>query len=80
MGEYVENLGRQQQLRKEHARLVTRCVTLREQLRRALPIEEDIECLDTENVLQTAVDLHETSIELAGISKKIAVLSKALGS
>ena len=79
MSERVENMGRHVEYRREQKRLVAECEALRDSLRRALPIVEDVSGIDREKMLSTAVALDQSLLELAGVNKKLAVLDRELG-
>lgn len=79
MSERAETLGRRVELRQQRLRLVTECDALRDRLRRALPLEEEAGDLDRDAILQTALALHQSAEELAGVDKKLTVLNRVLG-
>ena len=79
MSERAENLGRRVELRREAARLTAECEALRDQLRRALPLVEDVDSLNRDQILNTALALNQSLLELDGVNKKIDVLNRELG-
>ena len=79
MSEYQENIGRRVELRQQRLRLVAECEALRDRLRRLLPLEEDVHCLDREVILTTAVAFDQSALELADVNKKLGVLDSILG-
>ena len=79
MSERAENLGRRVELRREAKRLTAECEALRDSLRRALPVVEDVAGLDREKILSSAVALDQSLLELEGVRKKITVLTRELG-
>lgn len=79
MSEYQENIGRRVELRQQRLRLVAECEALRERLRRLLPLEVDVHCLDHEAILNTSIAFDQSAIELAEVDKKLNVLDSILG-
>lgn len=79
MSERAENLGRRVELRRERQRLAVECEALRDSLRRALPVVEEVGGLDREKILSAALALDQSLVELAGVDKKIAILNRELG-
>jgi hypothetical protein len=79
MSEHAENLGRRVEFRRDRARLAAECEALRDSLRRALPVVDEVSTLDRDKILATAVALEQSLIELAGVDKKLHVLNRELG-
>lgn len=79
MSERVENMGRREELRRERLRLASECEVLRDGLRRELPVAEDVGSLDREKILNIAVALNQSLLELAGVNKKLVILNRELG-
>ena len=79
MGERHEMLGQRAELLPQRQRLRVECEALRDRLRAALPVQEEVDALSGENVLNTAIALHASLVELAGLNRKIEILSRELG-
>lgn len=80
MSERTENLGKRVELRQERLRLVSQAEALRSQIRRRLPVDEDVAGIDDEAVLASAISLGQVLTELRGLDKRLAVLDRELGS
>ena len=79
MSEYQENIGRRVELRQQRLRLVAECEALRERLRRLLPLDADVHCLDHEAVLSAAIAFDQSALELTAVDRKLTVLDSILG-
>ena len=79
MSERHELLGQRAALYPDRQRLVVECEALRDKLRRALPLHEEVCALQGEEIVNTAIALHSSLLELAGILRKIAILDAQLG-
>lgn len=79
MSERQENMGRYVELRRERGRIAVKCEALRSHLRRALPVAEEIQTLDSEDILNTALALNQGLLELTSLDKKLDVLNRELG-
>lgn len=79
MSERVEKMGRQVEYRQESKRLTTECEALCDSLRRALPLAEEMDTLDRDKILTLAVALNQSLLELAGVNRKLEILSRDLG-
>ena len=72
-------LGQRAELLPQRQRLRAECEALRDRLRLALPIHEEVDSLDGEKVLNTAIALKNSLDELSGMNRKIEILSRELG-
>jgi hypothetical protein len=79
MRERHEMLGEHAELKPKRLRLRIECEALRDKLRSALPVHEDVDTLDGETVLNTAIALQTSLAELAGLNRKFAILEQQLG-
>jgi len=79
MRERQEMLGERAELKPKRQRLQVECEALRDRLRSALPVHEDVDALDGQNVLDTAIALASSLEELAAVNKKIKILNDNLG-
>jgi hypothetical protein len=79
MGERHEMIGQKAELSPQRLRLTVECEALRDKLRQALPLHEDVAALDGENILNTAIALQNSLAELGGVNRKIAILNRELG-
>lgn len=79
MSERTENLGKRVELRQQRLRLVSQAEALRSQIRRALPVEEDVAGIDDEAVLASAISLGGVLIELRALDKRLTILNRELG-
>jgi len=79
MAERNAMLGQRAELKPKRQRLQVECEALRDRLRLALPIHEEVDALDGENILLTAINLKSSLDELAGLNKKIDILNRQLG-
>lgn len=79
MTERFEKMGKRAELRQERTRLEIECDALRSSLRRLLPVEEDAGELSEEKILNTAISLNQSLVELKAIEKKLNVLNDILG-
>jgi len=72
-------LGQRAELLPQRQRLRVECEALRDRLRLALPIQDDVDALDGGNILETAIALKTNLDELSGMNRKIEILSRELG-
>jgi hypothetical protein len=79
MAERHEMLGQRAELKPQAQRLRVECEALRDRLRSALPIHEEVDSLGGENILTTAIALKTSLDELAGLNRKIDILNRELG-
>jgi hypothetical protein len=79
MGERHEMLGQRAEILPQRQRLLVECAVLRDNLREALPVHEDVEILNGENIINSAIILHARLTELAGLNRKIRILNEQLG-
>jgi hypothetical protein len=79
MRERHEMLGEHADLKPKRTRLRIECEALRDVLRTALPLHEDVDTLDGETILNTAIALQTSLAELAGVNRKITILEQQLG-
>lgn len=79
MNERQMQLGRRVELRQERLRLAAEAEALRAGLRCQLPPEEEVAALDADSILQAALALNQTLVELAEVDRKLAVLARVLG-
>ncbi len=79
MSERVNNLGVRLELRQQAQRLRTEAEALRDKLRHALPIHEEADTLNGEEIINTAIALNTSLNELTGLNRKIAILTRELG-
>ncbi|MDR1398138.1 MAG: hypothetical protein LBJ14_10480 [Desulfarculales bacterium] len=80
MGERHEMLGQRAELMPQRQRLRVECEALRDKLRAALPVHEDVDALNGETILTAAIALQTSLAELAGMNRKIEILNRELGS
>lgn len=76
---YYENIGKLADLKKRRELVETQAHALRDGIRHALPVDEDLDKINGEYVMQLAISLNEKCIELVGYDKKIEVLSRETG-
>jgi hypothetical protein len=79
MSERHELLGQRAELMPGRQRLRVECEALRDKLRASLPVHEEVDTLDGENLLNTAIALQTNLAELAGLNRKITILNRQLG-
>ncbi len=79
MGERNEMHGERVDLISKRQRLRVECEALRGSLRSLLPVHEQVDTLDGERIVDTAIALTTNLHELAGLNKKIGVLERELG-
>ena len=79
MRERHEMLGERAELKPKQQRLQVECEALRDRLRSVLPLHEEVDALDGQNILNTAIALANSLDELSGINKKIKILENNLG-
>lgn len=79
MSERHELLGERAALYPDRQRLEVECEALRDKLRRALPLHEEVKNLKGEEIVNTAIALNASIVELAGINRKIDILDGQLG-
>ena len=79
MGERHEMIGQRAEMKLQRQRLQVECEALRDKLRAILPVHEDVDALSGENILNTAIALHTSLTELAGLNRKIGILNDQLG-
>jgi len=72
-------LGQRAELLPQRQRLRVECEALRDRLRGALPIHEEVDALDGGNILDTALALKNSLDELVGLNRKIEILNRELG-
>ena len=79
MSERHEMLGQRAALTPERQRLTVECEALRDTLRKALPLHEEVGALNGDKIATTAIALQNSLGELAGVNRKIDILSRELG-
>lgn len=79
MAERHEMLGQRAELMPQRQRLRVECEALRDSLRSALPIHDEVDALNAEKILDTAIALKTSLDELAGLNRKIGILNGYLG-
>ena len=79
MTERHQMLGERADLKPKRQKLRAECEALRDRLRAALPVHNEVDALDGENILTTAIALRESLGELAGLNHKIGILERELG-
>jgi hypothetical protein len=79
MRERNEMLGEHAELKPKRLRLRIECEALRDKLRTALPLHEEVDSLDGEAILNTSIALQTSLAELAGLNRKITILEQQLG-
>jgi hypothetical protein len=79
MGERHEMLGQRAELYPQRQRIRVECEALRDRLRGLLPLHEEVDALDGESILHTAIALQTSLAELAGLNRKIEILNRELG-
>lgn len=79
MSERHEMLGHLAALKPNRQRLTVECEALRDTLRKSLPPYEEVDTLDADKIVITAIALQSSLGELAGIQRKIEILSRNLG-
>ena len=79
MSERHEMLGQRAELKPACQRLTVECEALRDSLRKLLPLHEDVSVLNADKIVTTAIALQTSLGELAGVQRKIYILSQNLG-
>lgn len=79
MSERHEMLGQRAELNQKSILFNAECESLRDTLRGLLPVHEDVQILNADKIATTAIALQSNLGELAGVTRKIAILSRALG-
>ncbi|WP_027176463.1 hypothetical protein [Desulfovibrio aminophilus] len=79
MSERTVNLGKRVELRQQRMRLANEAAALRQQIRMALPVDEDVAGIDSDTILSGAISLDQVLAELRGLDKRLAVLDRELG-
>lgn len=79
MSERHELLGQRAELTGERLRLGVECEALRDTLRKLLPLHEDVDALNADKIVTTAIALQASLIELAGVRRKIDILTQEIG-
>ena len=74
-----EWLGEWAELKPKRQRLEVECEALRDALLRLVPTHVPVLALDVEKIVNTAIALHTSHKELAGIEHQIDILKKNLG-
>ena len=72
-------LGQRAELKPKQQRLLVECEALRDRLRSALPDYVEVNALDGDNILNTAIVLKTSLDDLAGVNKWLDVLNEKLG-
>lgn len=79
MSERTQYMGQRVELRQQRQRVALDCEALRDRLRLALPLAEEVSAIDREVVVNAAMALHDRLGELQGIDRKLAILNRELG-
>ena len=79
MSEYLEAVGRREELRKQYLTQRQKCEALRDAVRSALPVVQDIDALDVKKALGLMVSLDQEKDELAEITAMLDTLKKTYG-
>jgi hypothetical protein len=78
MSERRENMGHREDLRTRRRIVAAEIQSHKDSIRAALPSVADAEEIDAERVLNLALALKESRDELAGLDRKIAILTREL--
>lgn len=79
MSERHEMLGQRAELKPARQRLIVECEALRDSLRKMLPVHEEVSALNADKIVVTAIALQTSLGELAGVQRKIDILTQGLG-
>ena len=79
MSEYLENVGRKEQYKRQYLTQRQKCEALRDAVRSALPIAENIDTLDVKKALALMVSLDQEKDELGEIVEMLDTLKKTYG-
>jgi len=78
MSERRENMGHREDLRTRRRIVSAEVQSHKDSIRAALPAVAEAEEIDAERVLNLALALKESRDELAGLDRKIAILTREL--
>lgn len=78
MSERRENMGHREDLRARRKIVATEVQSHKDSIRAALPAVAEAEEIDAERVLNLALAMKESRDELAGLDRKIAILTREL--
>lgn len=78
MSERAENIGQRESLKHIRKRLEAEILSHRDSMRAALPLGGDPADIDGDYVLSLAVALQDKIVELQGINRKIAILTREI--
>jgi hypothetical protein len=78
MSERRENIGHREDLRSRRKLVAGELQALRGSIRAALPVVGEVQDIDGDHVLSLCLALKEKADELAGLDRKIAILTREL--
>ncbi|MDY0260834.1 MAG: hypothetical protein RBR41_14365 [Desulfovibrio sp.] len=78
MSERRENIGHREDLRSRRKLVAAEVQALRDSIRAALPVVNEAHEVDGDHVLSLALSMKEKLDELAGLDRKIAILTREL--
>lgn len=78
MSERRENIGHREDLRSRRKLVAAEIQALRDSIRAALPVVHEAHEVDGDHVLSLALSMKEKLDELAGLDRKIAILTREL--
>lgn len=79
MSERQAMMGHRVELRQKRQRQAVNCEALRDKLRGLLSLVEDVETLDEDAILDTAVVLNTEIAALRLLDRKLGILGRELG-
>lgn len=78
MSERRENMGHREDLRARRKIVAAEILSHKDSIRAAIPAVAEAEEIDAEHVLNLALAMKESRDELAGLDRKIAILTREL--
>ena len=78
MSERRENIGHREDLRSRRKLVAAEVQALRDSIRAPLPLAGEAHEIDGDHVLSLSLSLKEKADELAGLDRKIAILTREL--